>query len=225
VHASVVAVTAIVPTAVLDSGTTAALSLCRAREPRRLAQLLVGLMLYGASDALMLRARLGLDPWTTFHLGLSRLTGLSVGTWAILVGVVVLLGWWPLRQQPAVGTVCNVVLIGVALDVVLGVLPTPHAMVLRVLFLAGGVVGVGLATGLYIGAGLGPGPRDGLMTGLARRTGASVRVVRTGIELTVLVSGWFLGGTVGIGTVVFAASIGPLVQFFLGRLQLARSPV
>jgi uncharacterized membrane protein YczE len=180
----------------------------------RLAQLYGGLLLYGVSSSLLVLAGLGLDPWDVFHQGLSRTFGLAIGTWAILVGVAVLLLWIPLRQVPGIGTLSNVVLVGATMDVVLGHVDAPHAMSLRVACLVGGVFLNGVATGAYIGAGLGPGPRDGLMTGLAAR-GHSIRVVRTGIEVTVLASGWLLGGTVGVGTVLYALSIGPLAHVFV----------
>ena len=180
----------------------------------RLAQLYGGLVLYGVSSSLLVLAGLGLDPWDVFHQGLSRTFGLAIGTWAIIVGVVVLLLWIPLRQRPGVGTVSNVVLVGLTMNVVLGHVHAPHAMAARIACLVGGVFLNGVATGAYIGAGLGPGPRDGLMTGLAGR-GHSIRVVRTGLELTVLVTGWLLGGTVGVGTVVYAVCIGPLAHVFI----------
>jgi uncharacterized membrane protein YczE len=180
----------------------------------RLAQLYSGLLLYGVSSSLLVLAGLGLDPWDVFHQGLSRTFGLAIGTWAILVGVAVLLLWIPLRQVPGIGTLSNVVLVGATMDVVLGHVDAPHAMSVRVACLVGGVFLNGVATGAYIGAGLGPGPRDGLMTGLAAR-GHSIRVVRTGIEVTVLASGWLLGGTVGVGTVLYALSIGPLAHVFV----------
>jgi uncharacterized membrane protein YczE len=180
----------------------------------RLAQLYAGLILYGVSSSLLVLARLGLDPWDVFHQGLARHTPLAIGTWAILVGVVVLLLWIPLRQRPGIGTLSNVVLVGATMDLVLGHVHPPHAMAVRVACLVSGVFLNGVATGAYIGAGLGPGPRDGLMTGLAAR-GHSIRVVRTGIELTVLASGWLLGGTVGVGTVLYALSIGPLAHVFV----------
>lgn len=177
----------------------------------RLVQLLIGLVAFGTSEALLVRADLGLDPWDVFHQGLSRQTDLSIGTWTILVGVVVLLLWIPLRMRPGIGTVCNVVIIGVSLDAVLSILPVPHLLFVRWTYLVGGIVLCGVATGAYIGAALGPGPRDGLMVGVAGR-GHSIRVVRTLIELTVLVTGFLLGGTVGIGTVLFAVSIGPIAH-------------
>jgi uncharacterized membrane protein YczE len=180
----------------------------------RLAQLYGGLVLYGVSSSLLVLAGLGLDPWDVFHQGLARHTPLAIGTWAILVGIVVLVLWIPLRQRPGIGTVSNVVLVGGTMDIVLGHVHAPHAMAARVACLVCGVLLNGVATGAYIGAGLGPGPRDGLMTGLAAR-GHSIRVVRTGIELTVLATGWLLGGTVGVGTVVYALAIGPLAHVFV----------
>jgi len=180
----------------------------------RLAQLYGGLLLYGVSSSLLVLAGLGLDPWDVFHQGLSKTFGLAIGTWAILIGVAVLLLWIPLRQRPGIGTLSNVVLVGGTMDVVLGHTHQPHAMAARVVCLVCGVFLNGVATGAYIGAGLGPGPRDGLMTGLAAR-GHSIRVVRTGLELTVLATGWLLGGTVGVGTVLYALSIGPLAHFFI----------
>lgn len=183
---------------------------------RRLVQLLVGLVLYGATMGLMVRSGLGLDPWDVFHEGVAGLTPLSFGTVTILVGAVVLLAWIPLRQRPGVGTIANVVVIGLAADATLWLVPDPEHLGLQVAYLVGGIVGNGVAGGLYIGAGLGPGPRDGLMTGLVRRTGRSVRLVRTSLELTVLATGWLIGGTVGVGTVLYAVAIGPLVQLTLG---------
>jgi uncharacterized membrane protein YczE len=180
----------------------------------RLVQLYLGLILYGISSSLLVLADLGLDPWDVFHQGLSRTFGLAIGTWAIIVGAVVLLLWIPLRQRPGIGTVSNVVLVGLTMNVVLGHVDAPHAMAARIACLVCGVLLNGVATGAYIGAGLGPGPRDGLMTGLAAR-GHSIRVVRTGLEVTVLVTGWLLGGTVGVGTVVYALSIGPLAHVFI----------
>jgi uncharacterized membrane protein YczE len=180
----------------------------------RLVQLYAGLVLYGVSSSLLVLAGLGLDPWDVFHQGLSRTVGLAIGTWAILVGVAVLLLWIPLRQRPGIGTFSNVVLVGATMDVVLGHVHAPHALSVRIACLVCGVFLNGVATGAYIGAGLGPGPRDGLMTGLAAR-GHSIRVVRTGIELAVLVTGWLLGGTVGVGTVLYALSIGPLAHIFI----------
>jgi uncharacterized membrane protein YczE len=180
----------------------------------RLVQLYAGLLLYGLSSSLLVLAGLGLDPWDVFHQGLARQSSLAIGTWAIVVGAIVLLLWIPLRQRPGIGTLSNVVVVGGVMDVVLGHVHPPHALGVRILCLTAGVFLNGVATGAYIGAGLGPGPRDGLMTGLAAR-GHSIRVVRTAMELTVLVTGWLLGGTVGVGTVAYAVSIGPLAHVFI----------
>jgi len=182
---------------------------------RRLVQLFVGLTLYGAAMAMMLRATLGLDPWDVFHQGLATRVGLSFGMLVNLVGAVVLLLWIPLRQKPGIGTVANIFTIGTAVDLTLLVLPEVDGLPARVALLLGGIVLNGIAGAMYIGAGLGPGPRDGLMTGLVKRTGWSIRLVRTGIELSVLAIGWLLGGTVGVGTVLYAFAIGPIVQAFL----------
>ena len=186
---------------------------------RRLTQLYIGLTLYGFSDALMLLAGLGVDPWDVLHQGLSRRFGLGVGTWAIIVGAVVLALWIPLRQRPGFGTISNVVVVGVVIDLCMATIPAPHGLPLRTTFLLSGVFLNGVATGAYIGAGLGPGPRDGLMMGLAAR-GHSIRVVRTTLELSVLAGGWLLGGTVGIGTVVYALAIGPLAHVFIPLLRI-----
>jgi len=182
---------------------------------RRLPQLLGGLTLYGVSMGLMIRSGLGLDPWDVLHEALSRRTGLTFGTVTAIVGALVLLCWIPIRQRPGVGTVANILVIAVAVDLTLALVVSPSALPVRIVLLVAGVVLNALATATYIGVRLGPGPRDGLMTGFAARTGWSIRLVRTGIELTVLASGWLLGGTVGIGTVVYALAIGPLTQAFL----------
>ena len=192
------------------------------RHLRRLVQLYVGLCIYGFGAALQVRAGLGLDPWDVFHQGGARHLGLAIGTVLIIVGALVLLLWIPLRQRPGLGTVSNAVLIGVALNLSLEWLPDVHAPWLRVITLALGILLGGVATGMYIGAHYGPGPRDGLMTGLARRTGRSIRLVRTCIEVTVLVAGWALGGTVGIGTIAYALAIGPLAQMFLAVFDTER---
>jgi len=186
---------------------------------RRLGQLYLGLTLYGFSDGLLLLGGLGVDPWDVFHQGLSRRLGLSVGTWVIIVGACVLALWIPLRQRPGLGTLSNVVVIGLVINLTLASIPAPHELAVRVAAMLGGVVLNGIATGAYIGAGLGPGPRDGVMTGFAAR-GHSIRVVRTAIEVTVLAAGWLLGGTVGVGTVVYALGIGPLAHFFIPLLRI-----
>jgi Predicted membrane protein len=185
------------------------------RMARRLPQLLIGLWLYGFAMAMFIRSGLGLDPWDVFHSGLQRLLGVSFGTVVIAVGFAVLLLWIPLRQWPGLGTIANAVVIGLAADSTLAIIPQATDWRMSWVLLLGGLALNGLAGGLYIGSQLGPGPRDGLMTGLAWRTGWSLRLVRTGLELSVLAIGWLLGGSVGIGTVVYALAIGPLVQFFL----------
>jgi uncharacterized membrane protein YczE len=183
--------------------------------PRRLIQLYIGLLIYGLGGALQVRSNLGLDPWDVFHQGVSRHVGLAIGTVLILTGVAVLLLWIPLRQLPGLGTISNVVLIGVSMNLSLQWLPHVHALGWRIADMVVGVVIGGIATGMYIGAHFGPGPRDGLMTGLSRRTGRSIRLTRTCLEVTVLAIGWLLGGTVGIGTVLYAMAIGPLAQYFI----------
>ena len=198
----------------------------RDRPVRRLTQLYAGLVLYGLSMALMIRSGLGLDPWDVFHQGLARQTGLSFGTVTIAVGAVVLLLWIPLRQRPGLGTISNVVVIGLVVDGTLTVLPPGEGLPVRAALLVVGIVANGAATGLYLGAGLGPGPRDGLMTGLvARRPRLSIRLVRTVIEVTVLALGWLLGGTVGLGTVAYALAIGPLAQLFIPIFAIPTRPV
>ncbi|MFJ4624455.1 YitT family protein [Streptomyces sp. NPDC088812] len=182
---------------------------------RRLLQLYVGLALYGASSALLVRAGLGLEPWNVLHQGLAELTGLSIGAVSILVGAGVLLLWIPLRQRPGLGTVSNVFVVGLAMDGTLALVPEAHGLTAGAPLLAAGIVLNGAATGLYIAARFGPGPRDGLMTGLHRRTGRSIRLMRTAVEAAVVVTGVALGGTVGVGTLLYAVSIGPLAQLFL----------
>ena len=189
---------------------------------RRLTQLYVGLALYGFSSALLVKAALGLDPWDVLHQGLSRQTGASIGTWTIAVGVAVLLLWIPLRQRPGLGTVSNAILIGLAIDASLALIPGPSNQTWQWAFLLTGIVLNGVATGAYIGAGLGPGPRDGLMTGIASR-GHSIRVVRTTLEIVVLALGWSLGGSVGIGTVAYALGIGPLAHVFIPAFTVSKA--
>ena len=188
---------------------------------RRLVQLYAGLALYGLGIALQVASGLGNDPWDVFHQGLARRFGLSIGTWIVIVGALVMLAWIPLRQRPGIGTISNALLVGVFADVFLYLLPDPDAAAARWSFLVAGIVVGGFATGCYIGAELGPGPRDGLMTGLAAR-GHSIRVVRTSIELTVLAAGWLLGGTVGVGTVLYAVAIGPLAHVFIPLMSVRR---
>src|SRR5437588_10307345 len=192
--------------------------------PQRLLRLAAGLVLFGVSVGLMLRARLGLGPWDVFHQGLATHTGLPFGSVVIAVSALVLLFWIPLRQLPGLGTLANALTVGLIVEATLAVLPAPSSLILRLVLLLTGILSTGVATGLYIGAGMGPGPRDGLMTGLAQR-GYSIRVVRTGIELFVLAVGWALGGTVGVGTVLYACGIGPLVHIFLPRLTVRTPPI
>lgn len=191
------------------------------RLARRVGQLYIGLLVYGLSGALQVRSGLGLDPWDVFHQGIAEHLGLAIGTVVIIVGAAVLLFWIPLRQRPGLGTLSNAVLIGLAMNWSLTLLPHEAALGWRIAEMGVGVGLCGVATGMYIGAAFGPGPRDGLMTGLARRSGRSIRLVRTGIELTVLAAGWLLGGTVGVGTVLFALAIGPLAQLFIPIFEVS----
>ena len=191
------------------------------RQPaRRILQLLIGLILYATSMAMQIRGALGLNPWDALHEGLTEQTPLSFGVITAVTGVVVLLLWIPLRQPPGIGTVANVLVIAVVVDRALAVIPVAAGLPARTALLVGGIVLNGVATATYVGARLGPGPRDGLMTGLAGRTGWSVRLVRSGIEVTVLAAGLLLGGTVGVGTVLYALTIGPLTQAFLPLLTV-----
>ncbi len=182
---------------------------------RRLMQLYIGLVLYGVSTAMFVRADLGADPWNVFHLGVAKIFSLNIGMVMILVGALVLLLWIPLRQRPGLGTISNVFVIGLAADAALALMPPLESLVARSILLVSAVVVNAVATGMYIGAGFGAGPRDGLMTGINARTGWSVRSVRTAIELTVLFAGWMMGGTLGVGTVLYALAIGPLIQLCL----------
>ncbi|QIK12841.1 hypothetical protein G7090_05365 [Leclercia sp. 29361] len=182
---------------------------------RRLLQLYVGLSLYGLSTAMFIRSDLGADPWNVFHIGVAKLLEMDIGTVIILTGVLVLMLWIPLRLRPGLGTISNVIVIGLAADVALTFIPVIDSLVARSLLLISAVIVNALATGMYIGAGFGAGPRDGLMTGINARTGWSVRSVRTAIEVSVLLLGWVLGGTFGVGTVLYALSIGPLIQICL----------
>ena len=186
---------------------------------RRLVRLIGGLVFFGIGIGLMLQSDLGVPPWDVLHQGLARRFGLTVGVWSIIVSVGVLVLWLPLREPYGLGTLLNAVIIGVVIDITAIVLPEANSPGVAWVMLIGGVVLIGIASGLYIGASLGPGPRDGLMTGIARR-GPSIRLTRAVIEITVLTAGWILGGTLGIGTLVFALGIGPLVQYFLPRLTI-----
>ncbi len=193
------------------------------RPVERIARCVVGLALFGVGIALIIDADLGAAPWDVFHTGVSDLTGIPVGTVIILTGAALLVLWIPLREQPGLGTVLNAVEIGLVVDLVLPIVPEPDQLAARLVMMFGGVVVIGVGSALYIGAGLGPGPRDGLMTGIARR-GVSVRAARTGIEVFVLAVGVALGGAIGLGTAVFALGIGPLVQLFLPHLTITPRP-
>jgi uncharacterized membrane protein YczE len=186
---------------------------------RRLPRLLVGLLALGSGTAMMVEAKLGVSPYDVLHQGLADLTGLSFGTVVIALGAVILLLWIPLGQKFGIGTVINTLVVGLIIDAFLELSPNPDALALRWTYLIAGIVIVAFGVGLYIGAGLGPGPRDGLMTGIAAK-GHRLWLVRTGLELTALVAGWILGGDVGVGTLLFAFGIGPLGHFFLLKLHL-----
>ena len=191
----------------------------------RIVQLLVGLALYGAGCAVMVRAGIGVDPWTVFAQGVSRQTGVDIGWVVNIVGFLVLLLWIPLRQRPGVGTILNILLVGTSMQATLAVMPNVHGFALGVIVFIGGMVLVALASGLYIGADFGPGPRDGLMTGLRSRFGWPIWAARLGVEATVLVAGWLLGGSVGLGTILFAVGIGPLVHIALPPFDRRRRPM
>jgi uncharacterized membrane protein YczE len=188
----------------------------------RTSRLLIGLVLYGVGCALTVAAGLGVDPWTVFAQGLSRVTGLGIGWITNVVGLAVLLLWIPLRQKPGVGTIANILLVGTSMQIALWILPHPDELWMQVLLLVAGVVMVAVASGLYIGARFGPGPRDGLMTGLHGRFGWPIWACRLTVEGSVLILGWLLGGTVGVGTLVFALGIGPLVHVAMPLLAFTR---
>jgi uncharacterized membrane protein YczE len=194
------------------------------RLPRRLAQLYAGLIAFAFGEAMIVRANLGVMSWDVLHQGLARHLGLSIGQWSVIIGALVLLLWIPLRERPGLGTVSNVLVIGLGLDVFLAVLPAPTSMPARVALLLAGIVVNGVATAAYVGARLGPGPRDGLMTGLVRITGRPVGLVRTAIEVSVVLVGWLLGGNLALGTVLFVLAIGPLVHVFLPLLTVGGRP-
>lgn len=186
---------------------------------RRFIQLIIGLVLFGIGIAMMLRSGLGLPPWDVLHQGLAEQFGLSVGVWSIIISVVVLVSWLPLRERYGIGTVLNAIIIGTVIDLGALAIPEPASVWWDIVLMIGGIFMIGLASGMYIGANLGPGPRDGLMTAIARR-GLSIRVTRWGLEIVVLITGILLGGTFGVGTVAFALFIGPIVQFFLPRWSI-----
>ena len=191
---------------------------------RRIAQLIVGLFLYGIAIAMMIRAGIGVAPWDVLTQGLTLQTGLGFGLLTIIIGAVVLLLWIPIRQKPGIGTVLNVLLIGPAADVGLATIPPQTELGYQLLVFAGGLALLAVATGLYIGARMGPGPRDGLMTGIHARFGVKIWIVRTAIEVVVLTTGWILGGNVGLGTVAFAVLIGPMVNVTIPLLRVPSAP-
>jgi uncharacterized membrane protein YczE len=197
----------------------------------RLPGLLAGLVLFGVGIGLMVQAGMGLGPWEVFHQGIARVTGLQLGTVSILVGIPVLAAWWPLGERPGVGTILNIALIGTSTNIAMSVIPAARGLPAQLAMMGGGVVTIAIGSGLYLASDLGPGPRDGLMTGLHMRFGWSIRRARTSIELIVLAAGFLAGGTVGLGTVVFALGIGPLVQVALrvfdrdGRISKRRRAV
>lgn len=191
----------------------------RDRPAERAVRLLAGLVVFGGSLALLIKAGLGLDPWDVFAQGLALQTGLSIGAASIVTSLVLLLAWIPLRQRLGIGTLANAVLVGVMIDLGLAVLPEPGGLLVQIGYLVAAIVGAGIGSGLYIGAGWGPGARDGIMTGLAAR-GVPLVLARAAIELSALLVGWLLGGSVGIGTVAFALGIGPVVGFLLPRLTI-----
>lgn len=178
----------------------------------RVVKLLIGLALYGAGCAIMVRAGIGLDPWTVFAQGVSRQTGIGIGWITNILGLLILLLWIPLRQKPGIGTVANILLVGTSMQATLAIVPDAHVFLWQLAVFIGGMVLVAIASGLYIGANFGPGPRDGLMTGINSRFGWPIWMSRLVVEATVLLAGWLLGGTIGLGTVLFAAGIGPLVH-------------
>ena len=201
----------------------------RDRPTERILKCLFGLVLFGIGISLLIDADLGAAPWDVFHTGVSEITGISTGWVIVITGVLLLLLWIPLRERPGLGTVLNAIVIGIVVDIALPIIGEPDNLLIRLAMMFGGVVVVAIGSGFYIGAGLGPGPRDGLMTGLAKHSVAgrsiSVRVARTFVEVVVLVIGVLLGGAIGLGTAAFTFGIGPLVQVFLPRLTMAPAPV
>jgi uncharacterized membrane protein YczE len=217
-------VTTVAPPAVVLSDLGPIAQLRAGQLGRRLVQLYAGLLLYGFSIALMVRSHLGLAPWDVLHSGLTKHFPIDIGQALVIVSFVVMLAWIPLREMPGLGTISNAIVIGVSADVFLAVLPTPHEIVVRSTLMLAGIVLQGVATAAYIGAQFGRGPRDGLMTGLSRRTGHSLRLVRTSMELTVVAIGLLLGGVAGLGTLVYAVAIGPLSQALLPHFLVSVAP-
>jgi uncharacterized membrane protein YczE len=197
----------------------------------RLPALIVGLVLFGVGIGLMVQSGLGLGPWEALHQGIAGRTGIPIGTVSVLLGIPILALWWPLGERPGLGTILNVMIIGTSTSLAIALLPAAQVVTVQAAMMVGGVGVIGFGSGLYLSADLGPGPRDGLMTGVHHRFGWSIRRARTAIELTVLAIGWVLGGTIGLGTIVFALGIGPTVQFWLmivdrdGRVGRRRAPL
>lgn len=194
------------------------------RMTRRIAQLLFGLFLYGIAISMMVQAGIGVSPWDVLTQGVSRHTGIPFGWVTNIIGLLVLLFWIPLRQRPGVGTILNVALVGPSAQLGLTVIPRQHELWIQIVLFAGGLAMLAVATGLYIGARMGPGPRDGLMTGIHHRLGWRIWMVRTGIEVVVLIIGWMLGGNVGFGTLAEALLIGPMVSITMPLLRVRDAP-
>jgi len=192
----------------------------RDRLGRRLVRCLVGLALFAVGISLQMNANIGAPPWDVFHQGVAKQTEISIGKIIVMTGFALLTLWIPLKQKPGLGTILNALEIGLVADIALEIIPEPNNILIRIIMVVVGIVTVAIGTGLYIGSALGPGPRDGLMTGLAKR-GIPIRVGRTAIEITVLIVGMILGGQVGIATFAFAFGVGPLVHFFLPRLAVS----
>jgi uncharacterized membrane protein YczE len=191
--------------------------------PFRLVRLVIGLLLYGLADGLMIQAHLGVDPWTVFALGVAKQTGLGIGLLTAVIGLLVLLLWIPLRQRPGIGTILNILLVSAGIQLTVWLVPPVTVLWAQILVFSAGLVLLAVASGIYIGAHLGPGPRDGLMTGIHNRTGWPIWVGRTGVEATVLLVGWLLGGDVGFGTLAFAVLIGPLCNLTLPLFGVHRT--
>ena len=196
----------------------------RDRLGRRLVRCVIGLSLFSVGISMQMNANIGAPPWDVFHQGIANQTGISIGKIIVLTGFSLLLLWIPLKQKPGLGTILNALEIGLVADIALGIIPEPSNILIRILMALSGIVVVAIGSGLYIGSALGPGPRDGLMTGLAKR-GIPIRKGRTAVEVIVLVTGWLLGGQVGVATFAFAFGVGPLVHFFLPRLAVRKNAV
>jgi uncharacterized membrane protein YczE len=189
-------------------------------------KLLTGLVCFGIGIAFMKQSQLGLSPWEVLHDGLAKVSGAQIGTVSILIGVLVLLLWIPIREKPGIGTILNILIVGTVTNLTLVITPAANQLLLQIFWLVTGLLIIGLGSALYLGSRLGAGPRDGLMMAFHRRSGRSIRLVRSIIEISVLLIGWLIGGTVGIGTLAFAFGIGPIIQFMfrlIGDHELASS--